>query len=448
MKIACVFLIVATIAGPAAGAVQTVPLLAVAAQPTEPLQPEPAALAAPSSAFARIQADAYFDKVYGAWLGECAGNMFGLPHELKYDSQPGPEIVFNPDYTDGARSDDDTDIEYLYLHALEEHGLELSYEEVAQEWMDHIHGHIWVANARALELMRQGLLPPATGHPSNNDKAWFNLSGQFTQELWGMISPGMPATAQKLADKFAHVVVYGESVMAAHYFCVMYSEAFFQNDVRELVEKGISALPPNSEFRQAMADCLALRHEHPDDWKAARSAIHRKYREKWNPNSSILNGAACSLGLLYGDGDFEKTVLLICSIGYDADCNAATVGGLLGVVKGASGLPKKWVEPLKDTYRNVTRDNLPEQERISSIARRIAAMGEKVILANGGGNRDRWRKEDVPHPPSEAHRSRPGSRCPGRPRAKPSTIGAISVMLGWRRTLFRGKAWKPGVALE
>jgi hypothetical protein len=333
---------------------------------------------------ALLPADVYYDKVYGAWLGECAGNMFGLPHELKYDAEPGPEVAFRPDYTDGARSDDDTDIEYVYLHAVEEYGLDLSYEEVAKEWLDHIRGHIWVANARALELMRQGMLPPATGHPANNDKAWFNLSGQFSQELWGMISPGMPTTAQRFADKFAHVVVYGESVMAAHYFCVMYAEAFFEGDVRKLVEKGLSALPADSEFQQAIADCVAWHREFPDDWRAARKALHRKYREKWNPNSSVLNGCACTLGLLYGEGDFEKTILLLCSIGYDADCNTATVGGLLGVMKGANGLPQRWVKPLKDTYRNVTRENLPKEEKISSIARRITAIGEKAIAANGG----------------------------------------------------------------
>jgi ADP-ribosylglycohydrolase len=333
---------------------------------------------------ATLPAEVYYEKVYGAWLGECAGNMFGLPHELKYDETPGPDVVFKADYTDGARSDDDTDIEYVYLHALEEHGLDLSYEEVAEEWMEHIHGHIWVANARALDLMRQGVLPPATGHPDKNDKSWFNLSGQFTQELWGMVSPGMPAAAQRFADRFAHVVVYGESAMAAHFFCVMYAEAFFENDVAKLVEKGLSALPPNSEYRQAISDCVAWHEEYPDNWRAARKALHAKYREKWNPNSSVLNGAACTLGLLYGGGDFERTILLICSIGYDADCNAATVGGLLGVVKGARGLPKRWVEPLRDTYRNVTRDNLPSEEKISSIARRIGAVGEKVILQNGG----------------------------------------------------------------
>jgi ADP-ribosylglycohydrolase len=341
-------------------------------------------MAASAAQTAPLPAEVYYDKVYGAWLGECAGNMFGLPHEFKYDEKPGPGVVFKPDYTNGARSDDDTDIEYVYLHALEEHGLDLSYKEFAQEWMDHIHGRIWVANARALELMRQGVLPPATGHPSNNDKSWFNLSGQFTQELWGMISPGMPAVAQKFADKFAHVVVYGESVMAAHYFCVMYAEAFFESDVRKLIKKGLLSLPANSEYRQAISDCVAWQKKYPDNWRTARNALHAKYRKKWNPNSSVLNGGACTLGLLYGGGDFEKTILLICSIGYDADCNAATVGGLLGVVKGASGLPEKWVQPLKDTYRNVTRDNLPKEEKISSIARRIVTIGEKVILSNGG----------------------------------------------------------------
>jgi len=107
-----------------------------------------------------LSADDYYDKVHGAWLGECVGNMFGLPHEMKYNDEPGPEVRFKPDYCDGARSDDDTDIEYVYLHALEEHGIDLTYAEVAEEWKSHINRRVWVANKRARELMDEGVLPP------------------------------------------------------------------------------------------------------------------------------------------------------------------------------------------------------------------------------------------------------------------------------------------------
>jgi len=346
------------------------------------------ATSAPQPQTTTLPAADYYDKVYGAWLGECAGNMFGLPHEMKYNDEPGPEIQFKPNYCDGARSDDDTDIEYVYLHALEEHGIDLTYAEVADEWKAHINTRVWVANKRARELMGEGVLPPETGHPSRNENAWFNLSGQFTQELWGMISPGMPATAQRFGDKFAHVVVYGESVLAAHYFDVLYAEAFFESDVATLVNTALSALPPESAFHHVVSDVMQWHREHPGDWRAARKLLHDKYAPHWNKNSSVLNGAACTMALLYGGGDFERTVLLACMIGYDADCNAATTAGLLGVIHGASGLPEKWTAPLKDTYRNVTRDDLPEQERISDIARRIVAVGEQVIEANGGYARD------------------------------------------------------------
>ena len=363
-----------------------------------------------------LSATVYYDKVHGAWLGECAGNMFGLPYEMKFIEEPGPDIQFRPDYADGARSDDDTDIEYVYLHALEEHGIGLTYAQVAEEWKSHINRRVWVANKRARELMDEGVLPPETGHPSRNEKAWFNLSGQFTQELWGMICPGMPATAQRFGDKFAHVVVYGESVLAAHYFGVLYAEGFLESDVATLVNTALSALPPESAFHHAVADVARWHREHPRDWRAARKLLHDKYAAHWNKNSSVLNGAACTMALLYGEGDpwprsgrgrpdpvrdaasdrhrrvrddFGRTILLACMIGYDADCNAATTGGLLGLIHGASRLPEKWTAPLGDTYRNVTRDGLPDQERISDIAHRIVAIGEQVIEANGGYVRDR-----------------------------------------------------------
>ena len=45
------------------------------------------------------------------------------------------------------------------------------------------------------------------------------------------------------------------------------------------------------------------------------------------PGPSALN-IACSL--LYGDGDFTKSVCLAVMTGYDDDGNAGTVGAVLG----------------------------------------------------------------------------------------------------------------------
>ena len=72
------------------------------------------------------------DKIAGAWLGQMVGNIYGLPHENKYVDQPAPESRFPFGYTknlaklekyNGAFSDDDTDMEYIYLVTMENYGV-------------------------------------------------------------------------------------------------------------------------------------------------------------------------------------------------------------------------------------------------------------------------------------------------------------------------------------
>lgn len=363
-----------------------------------------------------IRPAVYLDRAHGFWLGQIAANLFGLPHEMKYIGEPfgGAQgkpaldiIPFVPDFCDGGRSDDDTDIEWMYLHALEEFGLDISYDQIAEVWKRCIvPGHkIWVANKRARELMDEGIVPPRTSDPELNPASSWNLAGQFTQELWGALCPMMPATAQKLGDKFARVAVSGEAALAAHYVSAMNALAFGEAGLRvsriiNLIVRGMTALPERSQYREVVNDAITWWSRHPSDWRQARAELHRKYfsphppplshREKgapakgWNQNSAVLNGGAFTLGLLYGDGDFDKSVRLTCALGYDADCNAATVGGLLGIMYGAKNLPREWTAPLQDTYRNVTRINLPEEEAISAIALRSQRVAEQIIVANGG----------------------------------------------------------------
>ena len=115
-----------------------------------------------------IRPAVYLDRVHGFWLGQIAANLFGLPHEMKYIDEPAPDVVpFVADFCAGGRADDDTDIEWMYLHALEEFGLDISYEQIAEVWKRCIISgqKIWVANKRARELMDEGVIPPRTSDP-------------------------------------------------------------------------------------------------------------------------------------------------------------------------------------------------------------------------------------------------------------------------------------------
>lgn len=102
------------------------------------------------------------DKIAGAWIGQMVGNIYGLPFENKFVDEPAPESRFPFGYTknidklqkyNGAFSDDDTDVEYIYLLLMEKYGVEPTYANMREGWMYHIRDRVWLANRAALGLM-------------------------------------------------------------------------------------------------------------------------------------------------------------------------------------------------------------------------------------------------------------------------------------------------------
>src|SRR5690606_3462434 len=61
-----------------------------------------------------------------------------------------------------------------------------------------------------------------------------------------------------------------------------------------------------------------------------------------------INSAYVVMGLLYGNGDYSKTLEIATRAGQDSDCNPSTVGGILGTMLGYDGIPDYWKMGLKD----------------------------------------------------------------------------------------------------
>ena len=352
----------------------------------------------------QISVEEYRGKVLGSWLGQCIGNIYGLPHENDYIDEPGPENFpygYGPNSqrlkeTNGAFSDDDTDIEYMYLLAMEKFGPEPTLADLAGMWKYHVRDRVWLANRAGLAAMHHGYTPPMTGKRAYNPH-WFQIDPQLINEIWAVTAPGMVRYAAGKSDWAARIMDDEWGVEPTIWYGAMYAAAFFESDVDKLIDIGAAALPKGSRFGQTIADMRVLYNTHPNDWKAARQAMAQKYyhdepaesKTIWNAN---LNAAAGVLAMLYGEGDFQKTLDLSCAMGFDADNQAATVAGLMGIVLGAKGLPRDllfpfpqlgWREPFNDFYKNVTRYDMPDAG-LKHMADRMAAQGEKIILANGG----------------------------------------------------------------
>jgi len=356
------------------------------------LQPEPQPEQQPRPGWRYITRAEYLDKVKGGFAGQLVGNIFGLPYEGQFTYTPGPaEITYYKEVPTRAFSDDDTFVELVALKNLEDNGIDATPAQLAAKWVEHIpRGGVACANFVALENFHRGIMPPASGQPENNIY-YLYIDAQIESEIYGLIAPGMPATAQEYAERFARLTNASDGVLGAIYMATLYSLAFFENDPEQLVAQAMAALPPESRYARVIRAAYDGFKAKPEfkDWRTVRNAVVRQYyRAGWSPNTgwvqADVNGAMVTLALLYGGGDFERTVQVAVQAGLDNDCNAATAAGVVGTMLGYSRLPEKWVAPIGEVYWNRSLMGFPQYLRISDIAERIAAAGEQVVVAWGG----------------------------------------------------------------
>ena len=335
-----------------------------------------------------ISQDQLRDHIYGGWVGMLIGGLEGLPHEFKYREQPRqslPEFTF---LADGAVSDDDNDVEWTHLWYMDrENEVFLPYPKVVEIWKANMNQGVWIANQKARQLMDQGIVPPETGSTTQNEFASFNLSGQFAIESYGLISPGMPQTAAKIGLHYAKIAVSEEPLQATQFWTSLISlMPFHEGTIDQALELALAATDTRSAMRAVVTDARRAFLDYPNDWKAARQQLDQQWRieRKWNDNSTPVNGAAVCLALLYGDGDFYRTLQYAMALGYDADCNAATAGCVIGSRLGFRHIEALPQFRMPDLYLNRTRPSLPAKMKVSEQADALLRIAERVILAQAG----------------------------------------------------------------
>ncbi len=360
----------------------------------------------------RISMEDLRDKIAGAWLGQMVGNMYGLPYENKFIEKEGDEKNFPFGYSkslikmeqyDGAFSDDDTDIEYIYLMLMEKYGYEPTYAQMREGWMYHIRDRVWLANRAALGLMHYGYTPPFTGMQASNPH-WYQIDPQLINEIWAYTAPGM---VQYAADKSAWAARITSDEWATAptiHYGAMYADAFFEKDIKKLVLNALRYLPEEDRYAQTVRRMVALYEQYPDNWQQARAEMAKEYyvdeyemtKTIWNAN---LNGACGILTILYGKGDLQLTMDLGCAMGFDADNQTATVGGILGIMQGGKSIPaqlsmpfKHWTKPFNDRYINITRYDMPDAS-IEDMIERTVQMAVKLVCDKGGRLIQRGGKE-------------------------------------------------------
>ena len=361
----------------------------------------------------------YQDKLMGFWLGGCIANWTGLPTEnARTDFPFFTDDDFGPGKYDyildqnlwGA--DDDTDIEYVYQHAMEKFNTYLlTGEQISTVWQDHIGlPKLWVSNLSALGQMQNGAIPPATSLPENNPM-WDMIDAQLTTEIFGALTPGRPDVAIEVAHLPIRTTAYLHSQWASEFYIIMHSLAASldqslsrKDQVFWLAEQARKRIPDWSYIADMYDFVKAAYEANPDkdNWEQTRDEVAQRYQHKVTagyqykyPWDSGINFAASMVSLFYGEGDYKKTVRIGCMCGWDSDNPTSTWGGLLGLLYGHKGLQSHFNKTdFSDAYYiERSRYNMPiPLDNFTDMADRGIGIIDDIVTGAMGGSikGDQW----------------------------------------------------------
>jgi len=306
-----------------------------------------------------ITVEDYVDKMKAGWVGQMAGVGWGGPTEFRYKGEIIPEDKmpqWKPEMINQFRQDD-IYVEMTFMRTLELYGFDCSIRQAGIDFANSGY-RLWHANRNGRDNLRKGIAPPDSGHPEFNTHA-DDIDYQIEADYAGLIAPGLPNVAIKLGEKFGRLMNYGDGLYGGQFVGGMYAEAFFEDDMVKIVEAGLKCIPKDSQYAECIRDVLAWYKENPDDWEETWQLINDKYhlntayrrfscsgpKGEFNIDAKI-NGAYIVMGLLYGKGDLDQTIIISTRCGQDSDCNPSNAGGILFTTVGFKNLPDKFKSAL------------------------------------------------------------------------------------------------------
>jgi ADP-ribosylglycohydrolase len=355
----------------------------------------------------RLNQDEYRNKVLGCWLGKNVGGTLGAPFE--WQRQLNDVSFYVQENLNGQPlPNDDLDIQLLWLCAIEEKGLDVNAHRLAEYWCLYVTPY-WCEYGTAKINMRQGLQPPICGSFQN---AYKHSCGSYIRsEIWACIAPGLPAIAARYAYEDA-ILDHGngEGTYAEIFMAALESAAFILSDLRELIAIGLSHIPADCGVTRAVHTTLEC-FDRGMTWKETREEILKLHRgssflgelKRTSPEDQAKgfaegvqgydvpsNIAITLIGLLYGGDDFGQVQCIAVNCGEDTDCTAATAGSIWGIIRGATAVPQKWIEPIGRSIKTICL-NLGElgtqvPQTVDELTDRTIRIGRQLLLRHHAEN--------------------------------------------------------------
>lgn len=307
----------------------------------------PASFAAQTVTLSRAE---LLDRIRGGWAGQMIGVAYGAPTEFKSNGKIGEwDLQWRDEMLENTIHQDDLYVEMTFAKVMDDLGLNATCEDYGNAFRESKY-HLWHANAGARRALNQGIKAPWSGHPKYNFHA-NDIDFQIEADFIGLMCPGLPRESNKYCDRVGRVMNHGDGLYGGMLVCGMYAAGYVENDPRKVVEAGLACIPAKSEYGLIIRDVLDWSAAHPDDWRGVWQLV----QDKWDKNDACpdgflrpfnidakLNGAYIAFGLLFGGGDFEKTMEVSTRCGQDSDCNPSNAAGILGVMLGYDRIPARF----------------------------------------------------------------------------------------------------------
>ena len=380
----------------------------------------------------------YTERVYAGVLGKIIGVYLGRPFEgWSYDKIMAElgEVNYYVHEQRGTPlivTDDDISGTFTFLRALPDYdnNPRLTPQQIGQTWLNYIiekRTILWwggLGNSTehtAYLRLKHGIPAPRSGAMETNGKVVAEQIGsQIFIDGWGMIAPGDPEIAADFAKRAASVSHDGEAIYGAQVIAAIASHAFVESDIAKLIDTAVGLIPKDCVIQRLIGDirewCAGEK-----DWRKTREKIAAHYGyDKFGGNCHMVpNHGLIIHALLHGGGDFQKSLMIVNTCGWDTDCNAGNVGCLLGIRNGLAGIDNgpDWRGPVADRLYLPTADGgraitdaATETYHIVNIGRQLA--GEEPV-----------------HPKSGArfHFELPGSVQGFRPEDSADSRGTVEV---------------------
>jgi ADP-ribosylglycohydrolase len=346
------------------------------------------------------------DHIAGAWLGRCAGCLLGKPLEgalsprlrLLLDRFGYEEI---PDYiwrlpglteedcadfgwqnpwwyrnTDCFPGDDDTNYTVMGMALVKLKGINFTPSDMADFWLENIPVlRTCTAERVAYRNFTANIEPPDSALVRNPYREW--IGARIRADFFGYVALSQPELAAELAWRDASISHTKNGIYGSMWAAAMLAAAMNQTDVRHVIEIGLTEIPEKSRIFEAITEILN-RHAAGDSYNETMQYIHQRWDETRAHHwcHSISNAQIVTMGLLYGEGDYEKTITRTVLACLDTDSNGATVGSIMGMMLGAKALPKKWTDVMNDTIHT---DLMGYQTtKISKLAEEMFEIHQRI----------------------------------------------------------------------